>query len=320
MSRSARTSSCTVSQTCTRHGVDVGVRRARLAHDRRAAERAASPRAPCTPISPRKRRWSSTPVDVERVARSVAALRHRRGSGTRCRTAAAAGRRRRPGAGSSTRSRTRPRAAVLGDRAPSRRSTTGAAGTARSAAWAASRHAGRYAERRCRRCPASSSASVSAAAVDLASRPTRVIVSGAGTCRGDGDPRAGGAASPSGAPAVVGQERVVGRRPDLLAGGELDPEDRRAHRSGRRGSGVGGRSAASRPATRPGRRARRSRSSSPERRLGAGVGPQHPGVGGQAARLAQVAHHRLLVGALLGATVELARSRSPGPRAPWPAA
>ena len=106
-------------------------------------------------------------------------------------------------------------------------------------------------------------------------------------------------------PAVVGQERVVRRRADRLAGGQREPEDRRVPGGEDVGHVPAARSAATRRAPTPGRRAA-VRQAARRWSISAPVSARRTRV----SAVRQPDSRRslicgLLVGALLGATVEL---------------
>ena len=105
-------------------------------------------------------------------------------------------------------------------------------------------------------------------------------------------------------PAVERHERVVAGRLDLSAGGQPQPEHLLVPAVEHVRSSAGPPCAAL--VQRPHQRPLTGAHQLAERHLGAVVGAQDSRRCGQAARLAQVGQHRLLVGALLRATVELA--------------
>jgi len=118
-----------------------------------------------------------------------------------------------------------------------------------------------------------------------------------------GQPRAD-AQLPERLPPVVRQEGVVGRGTDGLARGEAEAEDlARARREDLREVPP---YITERGVERPHRHvASTGGEQGPKRHLGTGVGAQDAGRRRQAAAFAKVGQHRLLVGALLRATVEL---------------
>ena len=109
-----------------------------------------------------------------------------------------------------------------------------------------------------------------------------------------GDPRADGQLVEP-APSLHGAERVVGRRGDLPARRQPQPERRLA--TARERMGHGGRHHRPVVGQAPHRHVPLARGEQlAQGDLGVGVGAQHPGLGDEAARLAQVGEHRALVG------------------------